>query len=234
VSDHVVGGYEVASPVAPSGTPGAAGTSEKIISDRVVSPAEGAGESVPPPAAADDKTSSLAPADGGLIVVQVPRDAKVFINGAATTATGSVRRYVSRGFQPGKVYDFTVRMVVEKDGSPVEVTRTVSLSSGDRQELAFDAAATRSVARPATQPAKTSLTLRVPADAKVFLAGQQTAASGEIRRFETAALAPGQTWEKYEIRVMTSVNGEEQTSSRVIDLVGGDSLDLAISPAQAS
>jgi uncharacterized protein (TIGR03000 family) len=71
----------------------------------------------------------------------------------------------------------------------------------------------------------------VPADAKVWLAGNATASTGEVRHFETAGLKAGQSWKDYEIRVTAVVNGREQTVSKVIDLAAGDAVELALDPA---
>ena len=64
----------------------------------------------------------------------------------------------------------------------------------------------------------TSLTLRVPADAKVFLAGNATGSTGEVRHFETATLAAGQVWRNYEVKVQAVVDGSERTISSAVGM----------------
>ena len=173
----------------------------------------------------DDSTSTV-PADGGLLVVQVPADARITVNGAATSSQGAVRRFLSRGLAAGKNYEFVVRMAVERDGKTEEATKVVKLTAGERSEVSF-------VANTAATPAKTSLTLNVPAEARVWLAGNPTASSGAVRHFETASLASGQTWRNYEIKVTTVVDGKEATISKVIDLAAGDRIELSLDPATA-
>ena len=99
----------------------------------------------------------------------------------------------------------------------------VSRNHGCHEFATFDTA----VATP-----KTSLTLRVPADAKVWLAGNETASSGAVRLFETTTLKDGQAWKNYEIKVATVVDGKEQVVSKTIDLVAGKSVELSLDPAQ--
>jgi uncharacterized protein (TIGR03000 family) len=127
---------------------------------------------------------------------------------------------MSRGLAAGKQYEFAVKMTVDRDGTPAEETKVVSVTAGERSNVSFTAAA------------KTSLTLRVPADAKVWLAGNATGAAGTVRHFETAGLQDGQSWKNYEIRVSAVVDGQEQTISKVIDLAAGDQIELALDPAQ--
>jgi len=76
----------------------------------------------------------------------------------------------------------------------------------------------------------TTLSLQVPADADVWLAGNATDSDGENRSFETTALAAGETWKDYEIRVVTKVDGREQIETKVIDLTAGDEVELSFSP----
>ena len=182
----------------------------------------GAPPAVPAQPALNDSTS--VPADGGLLVVSVPADAKVFVNGSQTSSTGALRRFLSRGLAEGKTYEFVVRMAVDRDGKTEEATKVVTLAAGERAKVAFDAA-------PAV--AKTSLTLHVPAEAKVFLAGNVTGSKGEVRHFETATLPTGQVWRNYEIKVTAVVDGREETVTKVIDLAAGDTVELTLDPTGA-
>jgi uncharacterized protein (TIGR03000 family) len=116
-------------------------------------------------------------------------------------------------------------MTVDRDGQSSEQTKVVSLVAGGRSNLSFTETATASVP-------KTSLTLHVPADSKVWLAGNVTSSAGATRQFQTTTLAVGQSWKNYEIRVVTVVDGSEQIVSKVIDLVAGQSVELSLDPAQ--
>jgi uncharacterized protein (TIGR03000 family) len=184
-------------------------------------------EVVAPPAAGPVDSTAI-PADAAMLIVEVPADAKIFVNGAATKAGGDVRRYMSRGLVAGKEYEFVVRMAVERDGETTEETRVVSLTAGEGSRVSFAAAA-------ATQPVvkkapTTTVTLHVPDDAKVWLAGNATGSTGATRQFETTMLAAGQSWNDYEIRVATEIDGREQVVSKVIDLAAGDTVELSLDP----
>lgn len=80
-----------------------------------------------------------------------------------------------------------------------------------------------------SQPAvKTSLTLNVPADAKVTLAGVETKQTGEVRQFTTSTLASGQAWENYTIEIELERDGQVLREERTITLTGGQSQELSI------
>jgi uncharacterized protein (TIGR03000 family) len=72
------------------------------------------------------------------------------------------------------------------------------------------------------------LTLRVPADATVTLAGVSTKQTGEVRQFTTTKLAEGQIWDNYTITVALERNGQTLREERTIKLTGGQSQELSI------
>jgi uncharacterized protein (TIGR03000 family) len=204
------------------------GYGERVESSRIISevPSVSGGEIIETPRSANPasngSTTGLVPADAALLSVEVPADAKIFVNGAKTSATGAVRQFLSRGLADGKQYEFTVRMIIDRDGQSSEQTKVVSLAAGGRASLSFSDNAAP----------KTSLTLHVPADAKVWLAGNATSSAGATRQFQTTTLAAGQTWRNYEIRVATVIDGREQVVSKVIDLAAGQTVELSLDPAQ--
>jgi len=176
---------------------------------------------VAPPTSATFIEAPVA-ADSALLVVNLPADAQVFVNGEKTAATGGVRRFVSRGLAADKDYEFVVKMVVNRDGSAREEMKKVTLSAGGRSSVTFGEESAKQ---------KTSLTLHVPADARVWLAGNETSSTGATRLFETSNLRSGQTWQNYEIRVATVVDGREKVVSKTINLVAGGTVELSLDPA---
>jgi uncharacterized protein (TIGR03000 family) len=81
------------------------------------------------------------------------------------------------------------------------------------------------VARPMP---KTRLTLHVPTDAVVTLAGVPTKQTGEVRQYTTTRLASGQIWDEYTVVVSLERDGQTQTEERTIQLTGGQSQELSI------
>lgn len=75
---------------------------------------------------------------------------------------------------------------------------------------------------------KTRLTLRVPAEAKVTLAGIETKQTGEVRKFATSRLAAGQTWDEYKVVVEMTRDGKTLRQERTVTLTGGQNQELAV------
>jgi uncharacterized protein (TIGR03000 family) len=81
---------------------------------------------------------------------------------------------------------------------------------------------------------KTQLTLKVPAEAKVTLAGVATKQSGAVREFSTTKLAAGQDWQNYQVVVEMDRNGRTLREERTITLTGGQAQELTIGFADAT
>jgi uncharacterized protein (TIGR03000 family) len=81
----------------------------------------------------------------------------------------------------------------------------------------------------ASKPAvKTSLTLHVPAEAKVTLAGVSTKQTGETRQFATTKLTSGQVWDNYKVVVEMEKDGQTVREERTLKLTGGQPQELTV------
>jgi uncharacterized protein (TIGR03000 family) len=72
------------------------------------------------------------------IVVRLPADATLTIDGSATRSTASLRTFVSPPLQAGKEYQYTLRAEVMREGKKVERTRDVNVRAGQTSEVNFD------------------------------------------------------------------------------------------------
>ena len=79
-----------------------------------------------------------------------------------------------------------------------------------------------------TNVAKTRLTLHVPAEASVTLAGIETKQTGDVRQFTTTKLASGQIWDDYKVVVTMERDGQTLREERTIQLTGGQAQELSI------
>jgi uncharacterized protein (TIGR03000 family) len=79
-----------------------------------------------------------------------------------------------------------------------------------------------------TNVAKTRLTLHVPAEASVTLAGIETKQTGDVRQFTTTKLASGQVWGDYKVVVTMERDGQMLREERTIQLTGGQAQELSI------
>lgn len=85
----------------------------------------------PEPASTDAKNSAF-------LNLRVPSDAAVFVNDHMTSSTGSARRYISRGLEPGMSYQFEVRAEVTRNGVTTSRTKVVQLQVSQSADLVLD------------------------------------------------------------------------------------------------
>lgn len=182
-----------------------------------------------PPSAPGAPAAPVAPAPNKAAVLNVivPEDAKVFVNNYETKSLGTERRFVSAGLEIGRDYTYELKAEVVRDGKPVVETKVVKLQAGQTAELqfTFDGSA-QPADKVVNQPTKTKLTLHVPADAKVFIAGRETGAAGEVREFATTRLAPGQAWNDYVVRVEVTRDGQVLSHEEKLTLTGGENREM--------
>jgi uncharacterized protein (TIGR03000 family) len=150
------------------------------------------------------------------LTVDVPMNAKVFVNGNPTKATGTSRQFVSKDLNPSEAYRFEVQAVYEVDGKEVSQTKTVIAKSGSAESLVFDPSSS-------DDPVETTLTLNVPEGASVVLANNSTKSDGSLRVYRTKQLKVGEAWDDYKIQV--TLNGV--TKEKTIRLIGGDKLEMS-------
>ena len=91
----------------------------------------------PGPSPVLPKTSATSADNSGILTVWVPYDAKVTINGLETRSTGSRREFVSYGLKSGLSYKYVVQAQVVREGKLLEDTRTVTLTAGQIEAVAF-------------------------------------------------------------------------------------------------
>jgi uncharacterized protein (TIGR03000 family) len=97
-------------------------------------PAAGALPAPPPPQGAEQISRN---GDTALLIVNLPEDARIFLNGQATKSTGARRSYVTPKLQPGKEYTYEVRAEMTVNGRQVSETRQVTFAVGRQVRVSF-------------------------------------------------------------------------------------------------
>lgn len=164
--------------------------------------------------------------DTAILTVSVPENAVVRVNGNPTKSAGSIRQFMSSGLEAGYVYKYEIE--VRYEGVEKPETHTVKLRAGSAERVVFKGpSATSDVAAEATDSPETVVTVHVPADAIVILAGNETKGEGETRTFRTRRLSIGEAWDSYTIRVTANVNGALISKEKTLRLEAGSAHNLA-------
>ena len=175
------------------------------------------------PAVAPKEKESAGESDQGKATfnVQVPDDARVFINNLATKTPGMNRSYVSHGLQTGLRYSYEIRAEVTRNGKLLQETQTVQLEAGQTRTLDF-----KVLGKPAA--VVTTLILHVPQGAQVTLAGKQLPDGNEIRTFQTRQLMAGETWTDYPIKLTYQLDGQTKQIQRNVTLKAGNTHEIKL------
>jgi uncharacterized protein (TIGR03000 family) len=82
----------------------------------------------------DQEARAGAPAT---IVVSLPADAKLTVDGETTRSIGKFRVFTSPNLTPGKSYSYTLKAEVQRDGKPVSWEQTVSVQAGRQASVSM-------------------------------------------------------------------------------------------------
>jgi uncharacterized protein (TIGR03000 family) len=69
------------------------------------------------------------------LLVRLPADARLTIDGEPTRSPGDTRRFVSPPLQPGRRYVYVLRAELVRDGRTVAETREVPVQAGEESEV---------------------------------------------------------------------------------------------------
>ena len=108
-------------------------------------PSYGCGGGVPH--AGHGKQVSAASPNAATVVVTLPADAKLTIDGDATTSTSSVRTFETPELVAGKTYAYTLEATFQQDGKPVVVSKKVKIEAGKTSTVDLNPTPATGVAR---------------------------------------------------------------------------------------
>jgi uncharacterized protein (TIGR03000 family) len=86
----------------------------------------------------DDDQAQQVKANTARVIVSLPADAKLTINGQATKSTSAKRVFESPTLEKGKTYSYTFKATVVRDGRTVSAERKIQLKAGERKPVSFD------------------------------------------------------------------------------------------------
>lgn len=160
--------------------------------------------------AQDDDTTYMPRRSKAILSLEVPRDARVYINDKLTQTEGTRRSYASRNLTRGQEYRYRVKVVSDIDGKEVTKSRVITMRGGESNVVAFN-----------FKPIVTRVVVRVPEDAKVIIDGKETSTKGSYRAFSTEKLKSG-NWEDYSVEVSVVRDGKTLTRKEKFDLSAGE------------
>jgi uncharacterized protein (TIGR03000 family) len=81
-----------------------------------------------------EETAAPAPAH---VVVKLPENARLFVDDQPCPLTSATRAFDTPTLEPGRVYYYTLRAEVTRDGRPVTDSKRVTLRAGEESVVEF-------------------------------------------------------------------------------------------------
>jgi len=91
----------------------------------------------PAPAPAAGPRTGAIKAEKATVVVEVPADAKLFVDDKVTKTEGTTRSFSTPELTAGQEYYYVVRAEVARDGKPVSETKRVTVKAGEVAKTSF-------------------------------------------------------------------------------------------------
>lgn len=183
---------------------------------------------VAPPPAAKPEEKKKAAANQATVIVQLPADARLTVDGKGADLTSATRSFITPALEMDRDYYYTIKAEADRDGRALTQTKRVLVRAGQVSRVDFGdltSAEAVKVTREAS-PAPARITVRLPEKADLYvddvLCPQKDSAE---RSFETPTLEPGRTYH-YALRVELVRDGRTVKEDRRIDMRAGKKIDV--------
>jgi uncharacterized protein (TIGR03000 family) len=162
--------------------------------------------------------------EAATVVVQVPADARMWVDGQAADLTSATRTFQTPALEKGRDYSYTIRAEATRDGQVVSQSQRVVVRAGQVSRVDFgDLSATARATPAAAAPAH--VTVRLPENGRLFVDGVAYPRRSTAPTFDTPALEPGRSY-FYTFRVEVPDAGETRSESRRIEVRAGKQVDV--------
>jgi uncharacterized protein (TIGR03000 family) len=171
----------------------------------------------PAPAPAPPKKAAAA-ADQATVIVQLPADARLYVDGQKADLTSAKRSFVTPSLEPGRDYYYTIKAEADRDGSTVSRSRRVIIRAGQVARVDFGDLTGPAVTDADAAPAH--ITVRLPENSRLFVDDVACPQKSRTPSFDTPKLDAGKTY-VYTLRVDVEKDGETRSLSRRVELRAG-------------
>ena len=153
------------------------------------------------------------PVNRGQVVVRVPAEAKLYADGQATTLSGTERVFQTPDLVQGRDFQYSLKIEYREGTEVKSVTKQALVRAGHRTVVDFTTANNDSVS--------SSVTVNLPAKAKLFVDGVATPVSAGTHTFKTPELTKGRAY-VYTFRAEIDRDGKTEIESREVTFKGGE------------
>lgn len=175
--------------------------------------------------------ASIAPATSGTAVasttanvtIQVAEGASLSVDGQAIAISGTSQTFNTPALESGRVYYYEMKATASKDGKSLVASKRVAVRAGET--VSVDLRELKAEAAPATKPASfppapAKLTIKLPAEAKLFVDGVEAPLTSAERTFNTPTLEPGKDY-VYTLKAEVAREGRTLSETKRVNFQAG-------------
>jgi uncharacterized protein (TIGR03000 family) len=178
----------------------------------------GSGHDLP---ADDAKPKKTALPNQAKVVVQLPEEATLYVDGQRASLTSATRSFLTPELELNKDYYYTIQVEANRNGETVTRSQRVIVRAGQVSKVDFGDLTGNTVAtsqEPAPAPAH--VTVLVPEDARVYVDDVLCPQTSSKRSFDTPQLEPGRAY-VYTVRAEVVRNGKTKSEIRKVEMQAG-------------
>lgn len=156
------------------------------------------------------------------VVVNLPADATLFVDGDKVPMTSSTRSFRTPQLQAGRDYFYTMKVEAVRNGEKVEKTSRLIVRAGETARADFG---DLSDAVAVTREAPAKIVVKLPAEAKLFVDEVACNLTSDTRSFETPKLEAGKKY-AYTLRAEMVRDGETVKAERKVVMTAGEAVTV--------
>lgn len=156
------------------------------------------------------------------VVVSLPAEATLFVDGDRVPMTTATRTFQTPPLSPGQEYYYTMKAEAVRNGEKVEKSTRVIVRAGETARADFG---DLSEVAKTTRDAAARITVKLPADAKLFVDDVACTLTSDTRTFETPKLDAGKKY-GYTLRAEAVRDGQTVTATRKVVMTAGEALTV--------
>jgi uncharacterized protein (TIGR03000 family) len=171
--------------------------------------------------------AQAASAQHATIVVRVPADATIYVDGRWANLSSAVRTFVTPELPPDKEYFYTIKAEVSRKGRVIQASKRVTFRGGDEVQVDFrDLAAASPAKVVAETPSLPALiAVKLPEHARLYVNGVHCPLNSASASLLTPKLQPGRDYACV-LRVESLRGGQIQVETRQIICQAGKHLTV--------
>ncbi|HZU34644.1 MAG TPA: TIGR03000 domain-containing protein, partial [Gemmataceae bacterium] len=168
------------------------------------------------PAPTREDADIVAAPNRATLVVHLPADADLYIDGVRADLNSARRVLVSPALQPGRNYVYTLRTKTIRNGHPITQSRQVAVRAGALTRVDFGDASNKAPAQ---------LSVHLPADAKLYVNNVLIPQAVARQPLDTPPLEQGKTYH-YVLRAELNTTGQTRKETRQVNVQAGKLVEV--------